>query len=142
MAKNQLLLEIPSGEWKGFFLEKHQPNRGWMHLYLVFDANTMKGEGTDYVGPWHILGHYDDSGQVQWTKRYLGKHQVHYRGQYSEKGIVGEWTIHNTLTGPFHIWPKSAREMDEYYLANEVSLEADQLRESLEKLFREQVSVN
>ena len=40
-----------TGEWNGFYLEKHNDNRGWMHLYLEIQDQTIKGEGTDYVGP-------------------------------------------------------------------------------------------
>ncbi len=114
--------ELPSGEWKGFYLEKHQPNRGWMHLYLLFEPGTLKGEGTDYVGPWHIQGNFDAQGNIEWVKQYLGKHRVRYHGAYNEQGIRGEWLIHGVLAGPFHIWPKSLREMDERYLRNELNV--------------------
>ena len=48
-----------SGEWNGFYLEKHNTNRGWMHLYLEIEDQTIKGEGTDYVGPWNLSGTYE-----------------------------------------------------------------------------------
>ena len=47
-----------SGEWSGFYIETHRPGRGWMHLYLAFEDGKIRGEGTDYVGPWVATGQY------------------------------------------------------------------------------------
>lgn len=111
---------FPSGEWNGFYLESHQPKRGWMHLYLNFENGQITGEGTDYVGPWNAKGIYNlESGRCQWTKQYLGKHQVDYRGVVGDNGIQGEWTI-SYLTGAFHIWPRSMGFLNEMYLENEL----------------------
>jgi hypothetical protein len=112
---------LPTGEWSGFYLENHQPRRGWMHLYMSFDDGKIKGEGTDYVGPWLVAGDYDlATGICTWVKQYLGKHQVIYRGTVGENGITGQWEI-SFLTGEFHIWPKSLRHLDELYLADDLS---------------------
>lgn len=111
---------FPSGEWNGFYLESHQPKRGWMHLYLNFQDGKISGEGTDYVGPWHIKGNYDiNSGKCQWTKNYLGKHQVDYQGLVGETGIQGEWTI-SYLSNAFHIWPRSMGFLNELYLHSDL----------------------
>lgn len=113
---------FPSGEWNGFFLEKHQPKRGWMHLYLNFENGSITGEGTDYVGPWNISGTYDPkTGQCQWTKQYLGKHKVEYQGLAGETGIQGEWTI-SYVSGPFHIWPRSMGYLNELYLQEDLQV--------------------
>ncbi len=116
-----------SGEWTGFFLEKHHGKRAWMHLYLEFDPSgkpvgVIKGEGTDYVGPWNLHGWFQpDSTACEWTKQYVGKHRVHYAGQCGEKGIVGTWNIGSGwLTGPFHIWPRAWGDLDEAYLSEEL----------------------
>jgi hypothetical protein len=113
---------VPSGEWTGFYLEQHQPRRGWMHLYLSFREGNVQGEGADYVGPWSISGSYDiESGRVSWIKRYLGKHQVNYDGTITKQGIVGNWNIHHWNDGPFHIWPRSWFELENLYLKEDLS---------------------
>lgn len=120
--------DFPSGEWTGFFLERHQPNRGWMHLYMSFENGTIQGEGTDYVGPWHILGSYDEQTRAaSWIKQYLGKHKVEYNGQGGEQGIRGAWNINGFSTGHFHIWPKAMRNIDAYYIENEIDIDGSQL---------------
>lgn len=113
-----------SGEWSGFYIEQHRPERGWMHLYLSFEQGRIKGEGTDYVGPWVAAGTYDEStGRCRWTKQYVGQHQVSYEGRCTENGIQGSWTIFSS--GPFHIWPKTHGHFNELYLREELDL-ADQ----------------
>lgn len=112
---------LPTGEWNGFYLEKHQPRRGWMHLYMTFTEGKIKGEGTDYVGPWVANGTYDlDSGKCEWVKQYLGKHTVSYQGQLGDQGIMGQWQI-QYLTGEFHIWPKSMHNLNELYLTEDMT---------------------
>ena len=111
---------LPTGEWNGFYVESHQPKRGWMHLYLSFDNGSVKGEGTDYVGPWIAEGKYDLEARIcHWEKRYIGRHRVNYSGLISDQGIRGQWEI-AFLTGPFHIWPKGMNQFDEIYLHQEL----------------------
>lgn len=112
---------LPSGEWNGFYLEKHQPKKGWMHLFMTFEEGEIKAEGTDYVGPWVAQGKYDlETGDCRWVKQYLKKHQVHYSGTVSANGIMGRWTI-PPLSGEFHIWPKSMTELNEMYLTQDMN---------------------
>jgi hypothetical protein len=112
---------LPTGEWNGFYLESHQPKRGWMHLYLSFENGKIKGEGTDYVGPWIAHGIYDLTDcRCHWEKRYLGKHNVIYAGLITNQGIQGQWEI-SFLTGPFHIWPKGMSQFDELYLQEDLT---------------------
>ena len=109
---------LPSGEWNGFYLEG-RPQRGWMHLYMTFDEGRIKGEGTDYVGPWTATGSYDtQTGVCSWVKDYVGQHNVNYFGQITEKGILGEWSI--VTSGTFHIWPRGRNEMNELYLKQDL----------------------
>ena len=108
-----------SGEWCGFYIESHRPQRGWMHLYLAFEDGKIRGEGTDYIGPWVATGTYEEgSGECQWTKNYVGKHNVDYVGTCTENGIQGKWRI--ISEGPFHIWPKSHGHFNELYLRDEL----------------------
>ncbi len=110
----------PSGLWTGFFLEKHQPHKGWMHLSMEFKHAIIYGEGTDYVGPWQIQGNSDTETAIcRWVKQYLGKHRVQYEGQFGETGIVGKWNISGFLQGDFHIWPADFTEIQEMYLRQE-----------------------
>ncbi len=94
-----------SGNWRGFFLENHRPEKGWMHLHLEFDGDQLKGEGVDYVGPWHITGEIDRNiDRLSWNKQYIGKHRVTYQGAVVNGRIVGNWMIGSLLSGPFTIW--------------------------------------
>ena len=90
---------------------------------MSFENGRIKGEGTDYVGPWTASGSYDvDSGVASWVKVYLGKHTVEYRGQITDKGILGEWTILGS--GTFHIWPRGMGEFNELYLKQDLEAPA------------------
>lgn len=118
---------IPSGNWSGFYLEAHRPRKGWMHLHLLFENGQMKGEGTDYVGPWTLEGNYHahdtvNQGAVhcRWIKTYVGRHRVIYEGNYGQEGIVGQWRIPNTNTGNFQIWPETFGELNEKFLKEEL----------------------
>ena len=110
---------LPSGQWTGFFLEFHRPERGWMHLYLDFDEGKIQGEGTDYVGSWHINGNYSD-GSCNWIKQYLGQHQVEYAGNATDNGIVGSWSISPGYEGQFHIWPHRRGDIQQMYLEEDL----------------------
>lgn len=90
-----------------------------MHLYLAFENGVIRGEGTDYVGPWTIQGHYETgetgSPNCQWIKQYLGRHQVTYQGSFGDSGIMGQWTIAQWHHGTFHIWPASRADIHGLY---------------------------
>lgn len=119
-----------SGEWSGFYLEKHRPERGWMHLFLTFEGGQIRGEGTDYVGPWIANGTYDEtSGQCSWQKKYVGKHTVTYNGVCTDDGIQGNWRIFSE--GRFHIWPKTHGRFNELYLKDELEMPGDMGRSIL-----------
>ncbi len=113
-----------SGEWSGFYLERHRAQRGWMHMFLTFENGKIRGEGTDYVGPWTATGSYDESTkQCQWVKQYVGRHLVEYAGIASENGIQGVWQI--VGQGEFHIWPNSHSHFNELYLRDELENSGD-----------------
>ena len=103
---------FPSGPWTGFFLQKLIPCRHLMELHLTFRQGTVTGEGRDWVGEFLVRGRYDVSdGRCHWTKRYVGKHDVFYRGFNEGKGIWGVWEIPTSAElgyqrGGFHIWPE------------------------------------
>lgn len=111
----------PTGQWNGFYLESHQERRGWMHQYLEFNDGQLKGEGTDYVGPWTLVGLYDlNSLKCRWLKTYVGQHDVNYHGTISKTGITGIWDIRESQTGSFHIWPQHMTEFDSLYMQKDL----------------------
>ncbi len=82
---------FPSGPWCGFFLMSHLPGRHQMELHLTFRQGVMTGEGRDQIGAFLIRGRYQvEDGQCWWTKRYISKHDVSYRGYNEGKGIWPE----------------------------------------------------
>lgn len=99
---NPELPAYPSGRWQGFW-EQDGYGRQWMEdLELHFHLSDVDGEGSDIVGHFTILGRYDNAGCVAFTKRYTGKHDVLYRGQYDGEGtIYGEWKLGELFRGPF-----------------------------------------
>jgi len=119
-----------SGEWSGFYLEGHRQERGWMHLFMAFEEGKIRGEGTDYVGPWVATGTYDESsGKCGWVKQYVGKHTVEYKGVCGENGIQGNWQIFSK--GQFHIWPRNHPQYNELYLRDELENPVDMGRSIL-----------
>jgi hypothetical protein len=97
---------FPSGEWKGFFLQRQLPGRHWMELHLTFRDGLIRGEGRDWVGEFLMTGRYQVSdGKCWWTKKYLKRHDVFYQGYNEGKGIWGTWEIPGDFSGGFHIWP-------------------------------------
>jgi hypothetical protein len=80
-----------------------------MDLHLTFANGAVTGEGNDDIGRFLIKGHYDASTrECYWTKSYIGRHDVFYRGFREGKGIWGTWEIYTYGRGGFHIWPKQA----------------------------------
>ena len=121
---------FPSGPWVGFFIQKHPPlGRHEMELALTFRAGVMQGDGRDLVGTFVIIGRYDlGDGHCDWTKYYLGRHEVYYDGFNEGKGIWGGWRIPAQggapeLRGGFYIWPKGTPDPTNSHLAEAISLE-------------------
>ena len=101
---------FPSGPWTGFY--NYGPgDRHHMDLHLTFAAGRLSGDGTDDIARFLIRGRYDASnGECYWTKSYVGRHDVFYRGFREGKGIWGTWEITIQFHGGFHIWPCRAGE--------------------------------
>ena len=98
---------FPSGPWTGFFLQPVLPGRHLMELQLTFSQGALTGVGRDWVGEFMIRGRYDlADGKCYWTKRYVGRHDVFYRGAYDGEGsILGRWSIGDYWSGPFALAP-------------------------------------
>jgi hypothetical protein len=120
---------FPSGPWTGFFLQREIPGRHQMELHLTFSHGGMTGEGRDWVGEFHVKGRYElGDGRCYWTKRYVGKHDVFYKGFNEGKGIWGAWEITSTsphLHGGFHIWPEGMSDPTFPELAEAMDLPVD-----------------
>lgn len=122
---------FPSGKWRGFWTQtvpvRAKPQQ---EMILAFRRGIIDGEGRDMVGPFLIRGTYSIAdGKCHWTKRYVGKHDVHYRGFNEGKGIWGTWQIVDTivLSGGFHIWPEGMADPTGSTLAEEAEIPAGEL---------------
>jgi hypothetical protein len=84
-----------------------------MDLNLTFANGVLNGDGTDDIGAFFIRGRYDaGKRECHWTKTYVRRHDVFYRGFREGKGIWGTWEIAVHAHGGFHIWPRGAGETD------------------------------
>ena len=120
---------FPSGPWTGYFLQRLIPGRHLMELRLTFSGGIMQGEGRDWVGAFVIRGRYNVAdGQCQWTKHYVGRHVVFYKGFNEGKGIWGTWEIPTepkyNQRGGFHIWPEGMAEPTGSHLTEAADLPA------------------
>lgn len=90
----------------------------------------MTGEGADGIGIFVISGNYSESsGECSWSKQYVGRHSVDYKGYQDGKGIWGGWMV-GSGKGGFHIWPLSegsVLNVAEVNVAEEVKTEEEQV---------------
>lgn len=128
---------FPSGKWTGFFLDRRKPGKHQMELHLNFADGTMSGEGRDRVGEFEIKGTYDTvSGECLFSKCYLARHSIKYRGFNEGKGIWGVWEMVDWMTriqGGFHIWPEGMSDPSNQTLKEEAELPLELLEESHEE---------
>jgi hypothetical protein len=115
---------FPSGPWEGFWIQKiAPPGKHQTELCLHFRDGQLNGEGRDWVGEYRVQGNYDvSSGRCQWTKTYIGRHDVAYEGYNEGKGIWGTWHIEMSgvrVQGGFHIWPREMPDPTGQALAEE-----------------------
>jgi hypothetical protein len=117
---------FPTGPWEGFFLQPQLTGtiRQWMELALTFRHGSVEGEGRDRVGKFLVKGRYTtDDGKCYWSKRYVGRHDVHYNGYNEGKGIWGLWELKTPpWRGGFHIWPKGMHDPSQQRLATAVDV--------------------
>lgn len=98
-------VNYPSGPWIGFYNYFDTPQRHRMDIHLNFSQGRVTGDGVDDIGRFSINGRYDTSThECHWTKQYLGRHSVFYKGFREGKGIWGTWEL-KIYRGGFHIWP-------------------------------------
>jgi hypothetical protein len=97
--------DFPSGQWVGFYTYDSYSGRFLMDLVLEFKGGRVFGEGADDIAEFIIDGVFSQNeGECSWTKTYVARHSVEYRGFREQKGIWGTWTLAGSKGG-FHIWP-------------------------------------
>lgn len=97
---------FPSGRWTGYYVYDGDTARRPMSARIKFTGGTLFGEGTDEIGAFTFSGWYaEDTGDCAWVKRYVGAHDVDYRGARDGKGIWGTWRV-GAFRGGFHLWPE------------------------------------
>lgn len=98
---------FPSGRWSGFYVYAGDSAQHPMSARIKFTGGTIFGEGADEIGAFTLSGWYsEESGDCAWVKRYLGAHEVDYRGARDGKGIWGTWRL-DEYRGGFHLWPET-----------------------------------
>lgn len=118
---------FPSGEWKGFYLQRGVAGRQWMTLALEFRQGRINGEGRDSVGQFLLRGSYDlKTGRCTLIKTYPESHDVLYAGSNEGDGkwIWGVWRIHID-SGGFHLWPKGEEDPTQDRAAAEKEIPAE-----------------
>ena len=83
---------IKEREWKGHYSQGGQ-NHEMLIDSLRFKNGKISGAGEDPNGQFVIDGNIQNNGQLEFTKQYIGKHAVHYKGQRTYKQILGQWSI-------------------------------------------------
>ena len=125
---------FPSGDWTGFYLQYWMPGRHTTNVHLTWQDGELAGNGSDRVGSYNLAGTYDAAtGRCEWTKTYLGRHSVTYRGVNDGHGIWGVWELPQLGglfidRGGFHLWPEGT----------EVSEESDRTEQALLTLMRKE----
>ncbi|HTQ38365.1 MAG TPA: hypothetical protein VMJ32_05025 [Pirellulales bacterium] len=131
---------FPSGAWTGFYLQYWLPGRHATNLQLSFSEGKLSGEGKDQVGRYTVDGGYDlETGQCQWTKQYIGRHCIAYKGTNEGHGIWGVYELNQlwgllTDRGGFHIWPEGFDAAD----AADAADESDEIEKTLLEVMRSQ----
>ena len=114
--------DFTSGPWTGFYTYSDS-RRERMDLSLTFKQGVVTGSGTDPIGPFTIQGRYDaESNEIHWTKTYLGRHDVFYKGCRDNRGIWGTWELRLAGRGGFHIWPKGQGEGETFHAEADVDV--------------------
>lgn len=92
-------------EWSGYY--EQFGNKNDMKLNFTADHTAIRGNGTDDVGEFNILGFVNPDSTCQFEKSYVGKHSLTYEGTlgYDIEGnqiIKGKWSL-TGMTGDFEL---------------------------------------
>jgi len=98
-------LQKLSQDWTGFF--EYGETKTDMALSMMVDSNGVHGLGNDDCGNFIILGECNNEGVMNFNKKYLGQHVVHYTGRITRKNnemaIKGKWKIPENCDGTFEL---------------------------------------
>lgn len=104
--ESQVITRFEGGAVQGKY---YQYNQGFDMFFEYFSLREgrVSGQGNDKIGPFIMVGKYDNEGKVSFTKLYIEKHTVEYSGNiYCDNlggfKIKGNWTI-ETQTGEFYL---------------------------------------
>ena len=89
---------------------KGKYTQGGRQYEMIFEEFILKNgdiesKGKDVVGEYLMQGKYDNTGNVNMLKQYIGKHSVNYKGiiAFNSKGseinsfkINGKWYLGNS----------------------------------------------
>jgi hypothetical protein len=106
-------MDFPQGPWTGFYKYGRSTRKHRMDLVLTFADRTVSSGGNDDFGHFVVAGRFDGTkDECYWTKTYIGRHDVYYRGFRGGKGIWELWEPPRASSG-FHIWPLGEKEGDQ-----------------------------
>jgi len=100
-------ITLKSPSYTGWYEQGGDKNT--MDLDVIVSGDTVFGTGSDPVGCFVVRGTYNSmSGECNFAKQYLGKHQVFYFGNCkdNERIIRGKWTIPDNSDGKFKLKQK------------------------------------
>ncbi len=91
-----------NGRWCGYWEQVSWGRQPMHELSLRFEDGVVTGEGHDIIAPFLFRGTISADGKVHLIKKYLGRHEVVYEGDYDGEGtIFGTWSIGTIWRGPF-----------------------------------------
>ena len=99
--------------WKGWYEQNGHRANMTIGQFKV-KSNKISGKGSDEQGDFEFVGFYDSHNEVHFIKKYLGKHEVHYRGKREGQTISGTWTLEGGYSGPFFLYKE--REWTGHYM--------------------------
>jgi hypothetical protein len=106
---------VSEGRWRGYWEQVTWGRQPMEELTLRFSDGVIVGEGRDIIGHFLFRGTINAGGKVHLIKKYLGRHEVVYEGDYDGEGtIYGTWSIAPFWSGPFVLMAdRQARPRDE-----------------------------
>ena len=115
--------------WKGWYEQNGARSKMVIGKFKVKD-NKISGEGQDEVGKFVFAGLYDTANEVHFIKRYLGQHEVHYKGKREGQTISGTWSVMG-MSGTFYLYKE--REWSGHYKqggnANQMKIDSLKFRQ-------------
>ena len=92
---------LGTGKWHGWYEKKGKKTYMHFNSLHISPHGKIVGSGSDRVGRFTIKGNVYKRKQVDFVKRYVGKHSVHYKGKLVNGRITGRWNIGRYLSGKF-----------------------------------------